>query len=1488
MAGLSSRDDFNEKTKEIMAKKVRYLCSKPDCRKHTIGSKADGSGFMRIGTAAHITAASEGGPRYDPRLTPEQRKHESNGIWLCPGCGRLIDADDAHFTIETLRAWKIDAEKQAFESIAYALPDELETSAFPTVTDLAFARRLGLPATDDVESCTLNLIKAAKNDISAFKSVMSWPKHPVLLGLKLVNGNETSSFSAANLAQANNIFNEITVIAPPGTGKTTTLIQFTESILDSNTNVAVYISLSEWAVQSTGFFQSLSGRSAFAGFKAEHFALMAHSGRLSLILDGWNELNEGVKQRVSSEIKALRRDYPDIRINLSTRQNDLDIPLTGPIVRIDALSDEQQKEMAVSLRGDEGERLLDHAWRTSGIRDLISIPLYFTVLLTQISGEKLPTTKEEILRLFVDNHEQEKEKATELRKIFYGVHREILYTLASEATYEVKTAISEFRARSLCKSVTDSLIEQGQLSSPIEPAAALNAFVNLHTLIRSDADGAISFQHQQFQEWYASFHVQDLMISTKGGNTEDLNKLREGVIDQRIWEESILFACERLSRANVSEVEAVAFTIMETLGIDPLLSAEIIYRSSEDVWQLVKDDVLGFVQKWHSPGQVDRAVSFMINTGRPDFFEYLWPLISDENDQVHLAALRAGKRFRADVLGADIKTKLSCLPEKLRKHIISEIAHYGDIPGMELATQLAIDDPSAKVKFGIIVSLLFRRADRHVTEILRTSPDEVWSELAKHNYADEISDPECQERLRVEIKKYIDEETDSHRKIKALVTLDEKSDKVASQIETLLSEAEPPTSTDLHYRWSLEHEYKTYPNAVINALVKRLESNKEMPYSADDYLRASNIIIDEGPIVNRLIANEVVEHPLENTRISLAVVGSATIGKFLDRLVETYRLIITNKENGTKDENLNKQYYGLLRYLSLTNDKPFIEAILERPLAKDIHEIVLLSELLTRHGDSHDRYRFNVPDDETTEIVELVEAWGKSIISVAGATRYHISEVASAIGRVPSPLLTPLLQQLLDEDLARHKQQKEDFLEALEKGRRLDNGANTYFYRSYTEALVKIGDETAIEVLKSYLPNQYCGEDAAIALKHIWYKKQPLSQGWQFKPSPDFTEVKEKRRTFIGGERQGSASFVEDILSVVAGIIESNPNGKERQHALKLARVAFTMPYGDKEDLIAKLMQLPGPASEKNGILTVLATAGEELSSEFLLQGIQELFEEAQQPNKQWMLQDPNGYGIRIWLTLLPFSDRPQAIIDVFKRFREKNPHASNPRNMTYLSSALGYSPHPEALNVLKQLAEVDSRFLSEHEWVHALIKMKTLDAARAFFELTQARRFSTNASQMNVVDMGRDLSYLISEFAELRQEVYQAYKGSEPTPSKALIERAIEETPDAEGILILIRECASDGRSIRNTPIYPALRNNIIGERASHHWIGASELYSIPANELRKAIFELFSTGCKNEAQLAKECLVAFDEIRDEYGVAELEPRHPDIETGVPWPFVD
>lgn len=63
------------------------------CRKLTIGPKKGDDGAMMDGIAAHITAAAQGGPRYCPILTAEERSSIDNGIWLCSKCSILIDRD---------------------------------------------------------------------------------------------------------------------------------------------------------------------------------------------------------------------------------------------------------------------------------------------------------------------------------------------------------------------------------------------------------------------------------------------------------------------------------------------------------------------------------------------------------------------------------------------------------------------------------------------------------------------------------------------------------------------------------------------------------------------------------------------------------------------------------------------------------------------------------------------------------------------------------------------------------------------------------------------------------------------------------------------------------------------------------------------------------------------------------------------------------------------------------------------------------------------------------------------------------------------------------------------------------------------------------------------------------------------------------------------------------------------------------------------------
>ncbi len=114
------RDDFPKAILETLAKRVGYRCSNPSCRKLTSGPHTDEAKVVNVGVAGHITAASPGGPRYDPSLSTEQRRSADNGIWLCQTCGKLVDNDETRFPVQLLREWRRQAEEAARQEVESA------------------------------------------------------------------------------------------------------------------------------------------------------------------------------------------------------------------------------------------------------------------------------------------------------------------------------------------------------------------------------------------------------------------------------------------------------------------------------------------------------------------------------------------------------------------------------------------------------------------------------------------------------------------------------------------------------------------------------------------------------------------------------------------------------------------------------------------------------------------------------------------------------------------------------------------------------------------------------------------------------------------------------------------------------------------------------------------------------------------------------------------------------------------------------------------------------------------------------------------------------------------------------------------------------------------------------------------------------------------------------------------------------------------------
>lgn len=111
------RDDFLSNTKKMLERRAGTKCSNPECQRLTCAPGRAPSAVINIGVAAHITAASASGPRFDPEMPAAERQSMENGIWLCQNCAKLVDDDPERFTASLLRLWKMQAERRALADL---------------------------------------------------------------------------------------------------------------------------------------------------------------------------------------------------------------------------------------------------------------------------------------------------------------------------------------------------------------------------------------------------------------------------------------------------------------------------------------------------------------------------------------------------------------------------------------------------------------------------------------------------------------------------------------------------------------------------------------------------------------------------------------------------------------------------------------------------------------------------------------------------------------------------------------------------------------------------------------------------------------------------------------------------------------------------------------------------------------------------------------------------------------------------------------------------------------------------------------------------------------------------------------------------------------------------------------------------------------------------------------------------------------------------
>lgn len=1293
------------------------------------------------------------------------------------------------------------------------------------------------------------MLHAAAQDLDGYRRASGWPNTtvPLLAAVTDVEGRVDTPALAGGVVKIDNLV----VSAGPGMGKTTAVHQMAQSLLEERLGCPVIVPLSAWATDTATPFEWVLKRPAYRELTLADVWRTAYETHLVLLLDGWNELDSAARSRACVEVERVRAAEPAIRMVLTTRNQTTDLPFSGTSVNLLPLSDGQQVQIARAVAGGRGEQRLRVAWDTLGLRDLVRIPLYLTALLTLPDDFPMPTTREEALRLFVEANDAGGVRAEKLQNVTRGMQQRYLEHIATSGIRNMSRALVEADARKAVATCGTQLIKEGQISASPQPDTVLSALVGHHVLTAVGQEGGYEFQHHQFQEWFASNAVERLMKQAVS-DPEAHRRLQQDVLDLRAWEEPVLFACERMASCDdVEPLKACGAAVVTAFEVDPMLAAEMIYRSGDRVWGLVKVEIQRLLAGWHRPGNVDQAFEFMVVCGREEFMEQVWPLISAKDDQTRLRALRAGGRFRASVLGKDAPARLRSLPTPIRRDVVTEMAYECEMDGVGVATAVAEGDSDPSIRSAVAEALAVRGAGRLAVSLVASLDDEAFASLASGSWVDEVPDAAVQHRLAAAREVSRREGRWDYRDIDSFLSPDGdvRHPELARAIEGLQIGDDSTRGAHVIHEAS-----RRFPVAVADGLLRRLRKGRSLPHGASELIQGAALSVEDEQLLAMVVNAQRFD---DRADAASAALGPMNVGLLIDAFLRQQE--DAQNQPGHAQSDAADRLSALRRRIESTQIEHFVAALALRGTNSDHSRLPELADLIVSQLRTPQK-ELPTPSDRAT-LAGFVIDWGTRMADAGDASREQLASIVTLAACTPSKSLLPVLKRLLDIELSRWQ--------TIQLERAHSRVVPILWLQRYADAFVGVRCPETIELMREYLTDEHFGVYAArvLAAQRRNVGNSPAQSSW-----PDFSQVQGARSIRLCDPNATSLE-ADTIFSAIATLTAVRSSGNSWQQAVALASAAVTIPHGERGEVLAELFER-ADRDARCTMLTNLVRSGAVIDADVVAAGVVDLVDAGQ--TDTWLLADSRR--LSGWLQLIPFTNRPSIAPEVLATL----PEALRRRgNIEPMLRAFVFALDDNTANTLFELAKLERQLYGWRAWHEAVAACETSPAGRGLVDLVIGRAFQ---------DIGREerdglidsLVESMREHVEVRKYVYDRLSAATEWVGETLLALAVAENPDEQGFWILFRQESVHGaRFITNLTIEKLLTTSTPVDAKR----GVSSIDPSPAILLRRGLLARVTDG--GPSDLAARYLREVDEIRSIYGAPDSEPRHPDIASGKPWPIV-
>jgi hypothetical protein len=254
----------------------------------------------------------------------------------------------------------------------------------------------------------------------------------------------------------------------------------------------------------------------------------------------------------------------------------------------------------------------------------------------------------------------------------------------------------------------------------------------------------------------------------------------------------------------------------------------------------------------------------------------------------------------------------------------------------------------------------------------------------------------------------------------------------------------------------------------------------------------------------------------------------------------------------------------------------------------------------------------------------------------------------------------------------------------------------------------------------------------------------------------------------------------------------------------------------------------------------------------------------------------------RPWLELLPFTDRPQSVVDGMAKVKAFY-GAGHRQHFDRVVSAVAKIPGAQGETLLAELVRTHTDIADDHTWIRAILARDTVSATLLLLDLVAEGVLGRGPHAVNGWYLIQQVAPLAKKHPDLKTELENRYRRVGPGPARALLEGVLAEIGGSDNAIAIVSNYVANERRIDG-----GLTQTLRGATIWQDPVPGSEnaYYERPASvaKLRKFLFDM-TDGTDQKATLAVRCLVVIDALRDEHGIAAGDPRHPDIRSGRPWP---